>query len=199
MVWETGAGRNRSHGGNSIDESPYSTEQLQRLGLVLRFFFLVQWWIACTALLLRTGAWIVSRLLFLNYDKSGPIHAGDIGWQCVRVFLVGALAIWIAIRHRKERNKRLIRVGSSRFQRPQKRATCIRIHTLCVCLMVANAHMIDTHRSICLKNPQLPIFGQTLRFGSGDIIEDSVIDDYIYDIPIDANEAIEIPPLHRWT
>ena len=144
----------------------------------LRIFLSVQWWVASLVCVARIIVAIVSRLSFLDYDKPTPLTAADFGWQILRITILGVVTLWIALHTKNERNKRLVRVGSIRYQRPQKRMNGLRLSVIGLCLLVANAHVIDVHQSICLKSPNFEEAANPMSFGFDDIFDDVAKNDW---------------------
>ena len=156
----------------------------QHLCGVLRLFLSVQWWITWLIFVVRITVGVVSRLCFLDYDKSTPLDAGDLGWQSLRLATIGVMTFWIALRSGRVRHKRLVCVRSSRHQRPQKRANGLRLSVIGLCIIVANAHAIDVHQSICSRSPIPTDVVKATWVGSDDSVVDQAYDEFAYDTMI---------------
>ena len=161
----------------------------QHLCGVLRLFLSVQWWITWLIFVVRITVGVVSRLCFLDYDKSTSLDAGDLGWQSLRLATIGVMTFWIALRSGRVRHKRLVCVGSSRHQRPQKRANGLRLSVIGLCIIVANAHAIDVHQSICSRSPIPTDVAKATWVGSDDSVVDPAYDEFAYDTMMEANKV----------
>ena len=148
-----------------------STEAQQRFGSLL---VSTVWWTTGLLFLARLFVAIAGRICFLDYEKPTQLNAGDVGWQSLRVTLLGLVTLWLALHPGKTRPKRLVHVGLSRLQRPQKRANSLKLSVIGMCIIVANAHVIEAHQHIQAYSP----------FPAGSVTTTSLDTDDHFDDPI---------------
>ena len=141
---------------------------------------------------------LVQRLLFLNYDQSKTTQAGELAWQTLRLICVGIGTFWLAIQPHRKRQRCLVVVNHTRRSRCIKPKQAICLSALWMCVMVANAHLIDVHQGICLASTDNSWTDTQTRLTPDDIVYDSVLDTYYYPVPQNENDLLILPPTHRW-
>ncbi len=67
-----------------------------------------------------------------------------------------------------------------------------------MCIIVANAHLIEVHKGICLAPSADTWQEQSIRLTPDDIIYDSILDVYFHPVPQDENDLLILPAAHRW-
>ena len=163
--------------------------------------------------------WLL-RLCFLRFDTGYASVGRELSWQIVRGLAWTAFTMiglnWL----KRPASRRLQTVGGRRYSLGVRvRRNPVRCHGILFALLLANAHAIDTIRTIQVPGPSsqfhnstingdavtIPAGCQTawpheydlqrreLRYLEGDVVLESAVDSYVYPLPNTIGEAMQNP------